>query len=193
MTLPTGLATPPKVSLSNVLRIGVGLVVVIGLVAGIGISLRDPIVALSGSLVTEYGLIGLFVTLLVTDPMPGLGFQPAVFLAYTGGIPPWPLLGVAWVASMCASVFVYAVGRTLRGRPALVAFLMRWRVGHWLSDHGARTIALASMAPVPFVLVTFGAGVMGVKLTDLLLGASFRGFKIGFTLLAIMAGWGVSA
>jgi hypothetical protein len=193
MTLPTGLAAPPNVSLSTLIRVGIGLVGVIGLVAVVGALLREPIVTISAGLVAEYGLTGLFATMLVTDPMPGLGFQPALFLAYTGGIPPGPLLLVAWVASLCASVLVYAAGCTLRGRPALVAFLLRWRIGHWLQAYGARAIALASVAPVPFALATFGAGVMGMKLTDLLVGASFRGFKIGFTLLAIMAGWGVGA
>lgn len=193
MRLPEGLATLPNLSLSTLVRVAIGLVGLIGLVAVVGALLRDPIATFSARLVAEYGLPGLFATLFVTDHMPGLGFQPALFLGYTGGVAAGPLLLVAWVASVCASVVFYTGGRAFRGRPALVAFLLRWRIGHWLRAYGARAIAIASVAPVPFALVTFGAGVMGVGMRDLLVGASFRGIKIGFTLLAIMAGWGVGA
>ncbi|MDP2310068.1 MAG: hypothetical protein Q8P18_28890 [Pseudomonadota bacterium] len=193
MRTPLDSAALPTVSVSTLVRVGLGLVAIIGLVAIVGALLREPIATFSGSLVADYGLPGLFATLFVTDSVPGLGFQPALFLGFTGGVLPGTLLVLAWGASLCASVFVYSVGRSLRGRPALVALLLRWRIGHWLRDYGARAIAVASVAPVPFGLATFGAGVMGLGLRDLLLGASARGVKIGFTLLAIMAGWGVGA
>ncbi len=191
MKLPAGLALPTDVSPKAVARLLGGLVVLVALVAVVGAVLREPIVAFSAGLVAEYGLIGLFAGVFALDQTPGLGFQPVVFLAYTGGIAPMPLLLVAWLASLSASAAVYAVGRAFRGRPSLVALLLRWRIGHWIQAYGARAIAVAALAPVPFCLATFGAGVMGIPLRDLLLGASVRVVKIGLMLAAVAAGWGL--
>jgi len=188
-----GLSLPDTLSPAALARVAVGFVVLLGAVAVVGALLREPIHTFATTLLADLGSVGLFLALYVTDPMPGLGFQPVMFLAYTGGASALGVLLCAWGASMCASVTVYAVGRVFQGRPALVALLLRWRIGHWIQAYGARAIAVAAVAPVPFAVATFGAGVMGLPLKDLLIGASARGLKMGFTLGAIIAGWGVGA
>ncbi|MDP2313110.1 MAG: hypothetical protein Q8P41_09420 [Pseudomonadota bacterium] len=193
MKPPHGLSLPTHLTPKAMARIGFGLLVLVAAIAGVGAVLREPIATFSSTLVADYGLLGLFGAVFAMDPVPGLGFQPALFLGYTGGIALGPLFGATWLASLSASVAVYTVGRAWRGRPGLEDFLVRWRIGHWLRSHGVRAIAIASVAPVPFGLATFAAGVMGVGLRDLLLGASFRAVKMALTLSAIVAGWGVSA
>jgi hypothetical protein len=188
-----GLSLPDTLSPTALARVGVGFLLLIAAVAVVGALLRAPIAAFSTALLAQLGGVGLFVALYVTDPIPGLGFQPVMFLAFTGGVSAVQVFLCAWAASLCASVSVYAFGRAFRGRPALVALLLRWRIGHWIQAYGARAIAVAAVAPVPFAVATFGAGVMGLSLRDLVLGASARGLKMGFTLGAIMAGWGVGA
>lgn len=174
-------------------RMLLGLALLVGVLAVVGAAVREPVTAFSAGLVAELGLLGMFAAVLAMDPIPGLGFQPALFFGYTGGLPVLPLVLAAWGGSLVASVTVYGVGRLFRDSPRLVAWLERWRVGTWLREHGARTIAVAAVAPVPFGLATLGAGVMGVKLRDLLLGAAFRGLKIAATAAAIGLGWGIGA
>ncbi len=174
-------------------RAALGFVVLCGVLAVAGVAVRAPIAAFSARVVAELGLVGLFAAVVAMDPIPGLGFQPALFFGYTGGLPLPSLVFAAWSASMVASVSVFAVGRLSRNSARLVSLLERWRIGDWLRDHGARAIAVAAVAPVPFGLATFGAGVLGVKLRDLLVGASFRGLKIAATAAAIGLGWGMGA
>ena len=164
-----------------------------GALAVVGAVARAPVAAFSARVVSELGLLGLFAAVVAMDPIPGVGFQPALFFGYTGGIPLVSLVFAAWGASLVASVAVWAIGRALRGQARLVARLERHRVGAWLRDHGVRTIAVAALAPVPFGVATFGAGMMGVRLRDLLVGAAFRGVKIALTAGAIGLGWGMSA
>ncbi len=174
-----------------VARLGLGLLVLVGLIAALGLAVREPVAAFGARVVAELGLPGLFAAVVAMDQIPGVGFQPALFFGYTGGIPLLNLVIAAWAASYVASIGVYGIGRTLRNSTRLVAFLERWRIGGWLRDHGARAIAVAAVAPVPYGLATLGAGVLGVRLRDLLVGASFRGVKIAATAAAIGLGWGL--
>jgi hypothetical protein len=177
----------------TLLRLGAGLVSLVAAVAVVAKAVHAPVSAFAGGLVGDFGFGGLFAAVLCTDAVPGLGFQPALFLGYTGGLGFWPLFVVTFGASYIASVLVYGAGRVLARQPWLVERLERWGVGPVLRRQGARAIALASVAPFPYGLATLGAGVTGVPLRTLLVGACFRGVKILFTLVAIWLGWGVGA
>lgn len=174
-------------------RLVVGLVALVGVIALVGTAVRQPVATFSAGIVAELGLLGMFAAVLAMDPIPGLGFQPALFFGYTGGLPLLSLVFAAWSASLLASAAVWALGRSCRNSTRLVALLDRSRLGGWLREHGVRTIAVAAVAPVPFGLATLGAGVLGVRFRDLLVGASFRGIKIAATAVAIGLGWGVGA
>jgi hypothetical protein len=183
----------PPLTLGGVLRFVGGLALLVGLLAAVGQVVREPVHHVASAAVRELGLPGLFAAVLTMDPIPGLGFQPALFFGYAGGIQLHVIIGAAWSASLVASVVVFCIGRCFRGSTRLLALLDRWRVGGWLRAHGARTIAVAAIAPVPYGLATLGAGAVGVRLRDLLIGASFRGLKIAATAGAIALGWGMGA
>lgn len=177
----------------TVARIVGGLLALVAGIGVVGAYVREPIARLSEGIVADLGVAGLFAAVVAMDPIPGVGFQPALFFGYTGGLPVFSLLFAAWTASLVASVGVYGLGRGLRNSARLVALLERWRVGGWLRDHGVRAIAVAAVAPVPFGLATLGAGVLGVPFRQLVVGAAFRGLKIAATLAAIVFGWGMAA
>jgi hypothetical protein len=185
-----GLATA-GLNRATIAKILVGLVAIVGVVAAVASVLREPITRWSASAVHDLGLSGIFAAVFAMDPVPGLGFQPALFLGYTGGIALVPLVAAAWAASMLSSITVYGVGRRLRESARLLAVLERYRIATWLRDHGVTTIAIAAIGPLPYGLATLGAGVVGVRFRHLLFGALFRGVKIAATAGAIGLGWGL--
>ncbi|MFN7145465.1 MAG: hypothetical protein ACK4YP_16950, partial [Myxococcota bacterium] len=132
----------------TIARIAGGLLVLVALIGAGGAYVREPIARLSEGIVADLGVAGLFAAIVAMDAIPGVGFQPALFFGYTGGLPVPSLLAAAWTASLVASVGVYGLGRALRNSARLVALLERWRVGAWLREHGARAIAVAAVAPV---------------------------------------------
>ncbi len=169
-----------------------GVAVLIGVLAIVGSVVHAPVTRFAADLVGRLGVVGLFLAVVLLDPVPAVGFALVVFLGHAGGIGFWPLFGVTWVATLVASAGMFAAGRRLAGQAWLVERVERWGVGPWLRRSGARGIAAAAIAPCPYGLVTLGAGVTGVPFGALLVGASARGIKILLTILGIRAGWGAA-
>jgi hypothetical protein len=177
----------------SAVRLVFGFAAAVGLLALFGNTLREPITNFGEQIVARLGLAGLFGAVVLLDPVPGVGFQTVFFFGYTGGIALGPLILASWVGVMVAAVGSWGLGRLCSRWNGLVAFLERWRVGPLLRAYGPRAIAVAAIAPFPFGVATFGAGVMRVPLRVLVFGAAFRGIKVLFTAAAFWLGWGIGA
>lgn len=175
----------------SIARVVFGFLAIVGVLALVGATLREPITAAGQAVVERLGLPGLFAAVVVLDPVPGIGFQTVLFFGYTGGIPMVPLMLVSWIGVIVAAVMMWGVGRGFSGWKGLVDFLERWRVGPMLRAYGPRAIAVAAVAPFPFGVATFGAGVMRVPVRAVVFGAAFRGVKVVATAAAFWLGWGV--
>ena len=185
MKLPDGAWTGQRI-----VRALLGVALLIAVLAIVGSAVHAPVTLFAADLVGRLGVVGLFLAVVLLDPVPAVGFALVVFLGHAGGIGFWSLFGVTWAATLVASAGMFALGRGLAGQPWLVGRVERSGVGPWLRRSGARGIAAAAVAPCPYGLVTLGAGVTGVPFGALLVGASARGIKILLTILAIQAGWG---
>lgn len=171
------------------LRAGLGLVATIAVVAGIAMVARDPVESAARAALDAAGLWGLFFSVLLGDPIPGVGFGPALMLGYAGGVGWGTLLALLSVASFLSSVGTWAIGRALQRAAWLPNLLERWKVAPLLRTHGGRAIAVAAISPVPWGVATLGAGASGVPLGPLMVGAAFRPLKIAVTLAALALGW----
>lgn len=168
-------------------RIGGGLV---GLAAVLLLlwAVREPLTALATAMVSRLGLPGIFLSAVVLDPVPGVGFQAPLLFGAAGGVPFWTLFAVVSAASLLSSVLCWALGRRLQRWDRLPPLLERTGVTRLLNRHGTAAIALASILPVPYGLATIGAGATGVAFTVLLRGAIFRPLKILAALAFFAAG-----
>jgi len=183
--------TPDEVpSLPRLLwRLAIGLVVLFVLVAVLGMLLAEPIERASAVFLEHFGRAGLFATVFVMDAIPFTTHEPVLFLAYTGGVTFWQVFGLAGTASVLSGGLGWVVGRVLGRWQWLGAAFERHRIGPFLRKYGIVAIAVAALLPVPYAIVTWGAGTVGVRIGHVLLGALFRYPKVLFYLTIMALGW----
>lgn len=170
---------------SRLIAATLGLLTVIWTVGWLA---REPVTAFSTAVLAHGGIPGLFALVVLTDPLPGIGFQGALFVGWTGGLHPFVIWAVVFAGSLSGSALTWAVGRGAR-RP-LAGLLERYGVAAVLRKQRWRAVALASVTPLPFGVATLGAGAVGLTLRETMAGAIVRGLKIGVILSVIALGWG---
>ena len=174
-----------------VIRLVMGFVVLFALAALCGLFLMEPIERLGTAVVTQLGLTGLFVAVLLIDSFPTpMSYAPLMLLAIQGGLPVWVVFIASSVASMSGGLIGYSIGR-LVGLPA--------RLSGWLEAqhpeqftllkrHGAWGVAAVAALPLPFALGTWTAGAMRVPLSGVLLACLVRVPKTLFYIALILSG-----
>ena len=91
-----------------------------------GIFLMEPIERLGTAAVTQFGLLGLFIAILLIDTFPTpMSYAPLMLLAIQGGMPIWVVFIASSLASMSGGLLGYSMGR-LVGLPK--------RLEAWLED-----------------------------------------------------------
>jgi len=170
-------------------RLFLALMVLGGLAWVASTVLEEPIEHLSATFVDGFGLMGVFVGILVLDAIPGTFHEPILILAYEGGLGFWTLVATAGTASVLSGVIGWVCGRLLRRAPFLVRMLEKYRLGPFMRRYGGRAIALAALTPFPYALTTWGAGASDVPLSTLLLGTLVRYLNITLYLGILVYGW----
>lgn len=155
----------------------------------LGSVLEAPIQALSASFVDAFGVLGVFVGVLILDAIPGTFHEPLLILAYDGGIRYGTIVLVAGTASVLAGVVGWVCGRLLGKLPFLDRILTTYRITPFMRKYGGRAIAIAALTPFPYAITTWGAGAADVPLSSLLVGALFRYLKVALYLAIIVYGW----
>jgi membrane protein YqaA with SNARE-associated domain len=175
------------------LRLLAAALVLIALVFAVSSLFRPQLEAAGNAVVAWGGLSGVALLVFLCDPIPGPGFQPVLVVGTSAGVPVVPLYLVAVAGSLASSSVGWLVGtRASRLAPlqraldftGTAALLARW---------GLRGVAIASLAPLPWVFVTLGAGAAGFPFPRFLLAASTRSVKILLSLVAIQVGWKLAA
>jgi uncharacterized membrane protein YdjX (TVP38/TMEM64 family) len=100
---------------------------------------------------------------------------PRSALTLAGGVAFGPVLGIAlaWAASLIAAIFALLVGRALgedlverRAGPRLR------RVRAALHSHSTKGVLLTRMTPVPFAVVNYSLGALGVRTRPYVIGTA---------------------
>jgi membrane protein YqaA with SNARE-associated domain len=172
-------------------RVGVGLVVLLIGVAILAVVAKEPLEAAAHGFVDAFGLVGVFVGVLMTDTFV-LTHEPILFVGYAGGLGFWPVFVTASVASVSAGFTGWSLGSML-GRFAPVQRLFeRYRIRAFLEKYGFWSVAVAALTPFPFSVATWASGAAGVSLKTVMLGSLFRVPKVLFYFGVIIAGWGLA-
>ncbi len=155
----------------------------------LGTVLQGPIEALSASFVDAFGVLGVFVGVLILDAIPGTFHEPLLILAYDGGIQYGTIVLVAGTGSFLAGIVGWTCGRLLGKWPFLDHVLTKYRISAFMRRYGGRAVAIAALTPFPYAITTWGAGAADVPLSSLLVGALFRYIKVALYLAIIVYGW----
>ncbi len=173
-------------------RLGLGLVGFLVLIAALGVILREPIAVLGGWFVHELGYTGLVLGFLFFDMLP-VGTHDAVMLAaLTGGMPVIPATGVGMAATFFAIVADWGVGRVLgHNVPLLRRLIERWRIPAFMAHYGTRAVIILAIIPIPWAPVGWFMGMSREPLSRVLLAATIRALKVILSVVIITAGWSV--
>ena len=164
----------------------------VALVAGIGALAHfagPAITAWCTAVVAQMGLGGLYVIVVLTDPIPGPGFEPALFVGAAGGLGYGPVWAATSAGTVTSSACVWWAGRSLAGNTWLMARLDRWKIPEFLRRHGTRALAVGAVGPFPWSLVMLGASASGVSFQAAMRGAAFRPLKVAALLGLFALGW----
>lgn len=141
-------------------------VILVGLVAGAGWFLRDPLTELAQWLVVNLGYAGMFVGVFLADtftfPVPP---DVYIFIAVASGVDVVPSLTTVALASVIAGNAAYYIGPSISETPVLRARIEKFRPrGERLFEkYGVWAVAIAAMTPVPFSIVCWMAGTYRMK------------------------------
>lgn len=174
------------------LRLGLGAALVLVLALASGVLLREPLQVWGAVFIERFGLVGLFVGVLVTDSsIVPLTNEPLVLLAIGGGVPPWTAVGLTAAASVCAGPIGWSCGRLLARHTRLGPWLARRhpQVTGFLTRYGARFVAVAAVLPFPFAVATWLSGASDVRLVHVLLASLLRVPKTLFYGALLVGGW----
>lgn len=173
-------------------RIAQALVVVLVLVLAIGFLFREPMEQAGGWFVGRFGLLGVFLAALMLDALPGLGSQPIVVLACTGGLPGASVWVAASAGSWMSGSLGWATGRLLGRWAWFSRWISRSGLETGLLRHQRRAVFLGSLAPFPYCLVTMAAGAAGLPWREVAFGATGRFIKVGLSVVIVLMGWGAT-
>lgn len=167
-----------------------GLLAILGAIMALAWVAREPIELLSGHIVDTYGLLGIFVIVALMDPIPGPGHDVGLVLGWAGGLGFWGIYLAASLGTIVGSALSWGLGRWIGHWPSIQNALDRYQLREKFQKHGARAVALAAIAPVPYVLATVGAGACGIPFGAFILGSLARPLKVLVALALIATGWG---
>lgn len=174
-----------------ILRLLTGLTVVFVIAAVCGAFMMEPLEKIGVAAVDQFGLLGVFLAILLIDSAPTpLSYAPLLLLAIQGGLSIWVVLVVGSVASMSGGVCGYWIGRSI-GMPTR---LESWLHANYpeqfdlLKTYGALGVAAIAALPLPFAIGTWSAGAMGVRFFPVLIASLVRIPKTGIYIALILSG-----
>ena len=149
-----------------VAKVILGLISAFGLAVVCGTWFGAPLERAGVWAVTEFGLSGLGLGVLVVDVLPApLSTFPFMVLALEGGLAFGAVFVVISVASYISGLLGYCIGRRV-GLPEAFDRAVRRRFPEGralLETHGAYGVAICGLAPLPLALGSWTAGALGVR------------------------------
>ncbi len=173
-------------------RLAAGVLVLLGLAAVLGITLRGPLQALAEAFVAHLGLAGIFAGVLMTDSLL-LTHEPLLWAGYAGGLGFWTVFVTAATASVLAGPLGWLMGTMLRRSQYVLDLFERYHIRSFLARYGLWAVAVAALTPFPFSAATWASGATGVPLRVVMLGSLFRIPKVLFYFGFIVFGWNMGS
>jgi len=145
---------------------------------------QGPVTRFSQKLMSQIGLPGLFLGVLIADGVPQpFTYVPLIFMAVKGSVAKSTVFCICASASYVAAMFGYGVGYLLRKPQWGRAWCQKISddypyLPELMRQRGAIGVLLAAMLPVPLALATWLAGFFAVSFPSFLLAALGRCPKI---------------
>jgi len=154
----------------------------------IGTPLRD----LSIQLVDEFGLAGIFATVLFIDTfIVPMSPDIVIFVSVASARNPFVLVLTMSAASVLAGQFGYIIGKAL-GHTRIVRHFVKpyMRKGHYMvGKYGIWAVVIASLTPVPYSTICWLAGMMDMKYSDFFISSLWRVPRFFLWYMIIRLGW----
>lgn len=153
----------------------------------------DEVVELGTSFVESFGLWGIAASFFIPDttaiPIPP---EPFLALGLAGGIPYWKIVLAASAGSILGGSLAFGASRLLRRVPWVHKKLeARAETVHALVDrYGVRAVVIGAVTPLPYSLIAWTAGVMGMPYRTFLVVSLLRVPRIAFYLMLMWLGLG---
>ena len=174
-----------------IIRLLVGFAVIFLVATLCGLLFKEPLERLGTSAVNNFGLMGLYASVLLIDTFPTpMSYAPLLLLAIKGGVAVWIVMLTGSAASICGGILGYTLGRVV-GMPRVVEAWMEKNHPEQfdlLKRYGAFGVAAVAALPLPFALGTWTAGAMRVRFDYVLLACLVRIPKTGFYVALILGG-----
>jgi len=181
----------PAVDRALIKKAVVGLVVILAIAGIVGVVFKEPLQLAGAAFLDAFGLVGLFVSVLITDGVPfPLTNEPLIFLARGAGVGAWVIFGIVSAGSIAAGSVGYWGGRLVGRSLGLEEWLeiKQPALVHYMRRYGAEGVAIAALLPIPFQLSTWSAGTLQVPYGKVVLASLLRIPKTGFYVLLIVGG-----
>jgi len=173
-------------------RFTVGVVLLLGVFAVLGVVLRGPVEQAAQVWVGNTGLAGMFAAIAVLDSIPS-PIPPDLFtgFAYVGGLDFWPIAVVASAASVSGGTLAWAVARRFSQTDWFQRFIRNRgeRAYALVRRYGMIALVLGAVSPLPFSLTCYAAGTLKMPYAKFLAVALLRAPRILFYLALIRLGW----
>ena len=199
VTLATGSPArgkKPVLTPASVLRALLGLGALFGVAAVAGYFLQGPIQQLGEMAVSQFGLEGMGIAVLLIDGIPTpFSYAPVMLLGIEGGLSIQQVFMVSGTASFLAGLVGYGFGRMVGIPPRLDAWLRRRypeKIDQqlaFLERYGAAGVFLIGALPLPFAAGTWTAGAMKCHFGKVALACLVRFPKTAIILTIITTGF----
>jgi membrane protein YqaA with SNARE-associated domain len=157
-----------------------------------GLTLKDPITAVSGWFVESFGLWGIFLGVMLLDCLPLTMSEPLLLLGYEGKIGFWTLTTVAGMGSWLSALLGYSTGLLLGKTERMRRVFRRYRMDKFMDKYGITFVAVAAITPFPYGISTVCAGASKIPLVRVMLAALLRFPKNYLYTALVIAGWSAS-
>lgn len=174
---------PGRLLLQFVLGVGA----VCGVMAALGAVYRDPLLAVSRTLVETFGGLGVAGAWLVLDFFPGPILPQDLFtaLALLGGLGFWETAAWATLGSLSGASLGWVAARRLAQHPAYLWSIQRGaarRVYHLVERNRTLTLAVGAVSPLPFSVAVWACAATGIRYRQMILVSLLRPVRIVFYL-----------
>lgn len=149
-----------------ILKLAVGLALFLGALFTVGYAWRAELLAVSRWFVEWLGGPGVAVGFMVPDALT-LPIPQDAFLAFAlvGGLPFWTIVAWGTLGSLVGGSLGFALGRGLQ-RTRWYRRMVRRRgmdAERLVRRYGGRAVALGAITPIPYSLMCWSAGALGMK------------------------------
>ncbi|MDZ4725751.1 MAG: VTT domain-containing protein [Leptospira sp.] len=171
----------------------ISIILVIGFVFGIAYFFREPLLTYSKVFVNEFGYLGLFFGMILSDSLPAF-IPPDAFLmlSISGDLNSIYTITAMSIGSIIGGSIAYLIGRFLIPRFHLGRkFVLNYedKFLPYVRRYGFFAVVIAALTPIPYSWMAYTVGTFKMPFRLFFLGSLFRIIRITIYYYAILIGW----